>query len=87
MFVWLAVLENDLHARGLFTRSSRHLSGLQRLAQLHHVTGRLGQIDVHRISLLNGGQMGRLPLTDQRPFGHHFAADASRNRCSYMGIA
>jgi len=53
---------------------------LHRLLQAKQVGIGLGEFDADRVELLDGDQMGRLPLADQRAFGHQGATDAAGNR-------
>ena len=72
------VVELDAHA-GAFAMAfgGLELAAGQTLAQLHHGRCRLGDVHVHRIDLLDGGQRGGSPLADQRTFRHQRTADAA----------
>ena len=81
--VGLAVVEHDLDvaAVGLLP-----LAGAQRLAQREQLGAGLGEIDVDRVDLLDGGQVRRLAFAHQRSFGDERAADAPGNRRRHPGV-
>ena len=82
-----AVFQHDAHAGRLLAAGALELAAFHRLAQLHHVRSRLGEVDVHRVDLLDHGQLRRFALPDQRAFGHQRAANAARNRGRHRGVA
>ncbi|MNE59952.1 hypothetical protein D3C80_1550730 [compost metagenome] len=59
---------------------------LERLAQAQRISGRLSEIDIDRIKLLNSRHQRRVALANQGTFGHQRAADATRNRCGHRSI-
>lgn len=62
------------------------LPGAKRTAQFIEFTGRLGEVGVNRIELLNQCQRRGFVLPDQCAFGHQCAANTPGNRCSDGGI-
>ena len=79
----LAVVEDEPHPRGraLFKRA-----GLEFAPQLVELGGRLGEIRIDRIELLDRRDMRRFGLTDQRAFGDERAADAAADRRADPGV-
>src|SRR5262249_42115653 len=54
--------------------------------QLLQLPGRLREVGVDGIELLNGGKVGRLALPNQRAFGHQRATDTAADRRADAGI-
>ena len=63
------------------------LAALDGAAQVEQLGRRLGEVDVHRIDLLDHRQRRRLALADQRAFGDEGAADAARDRRRHRRVA
>ena len=77
--VLAAVLQHDAHLRRpVAAGGAPELAAVEGAAQPHHVGGRLGEVDVERVDLLDHRQRRRLALADQRAFGDQRAADAAR---------
>ena len=55
-------------------------AGLEFAPQLAELGGRLGEVRIDRIELLDRRDMRRFGLTDQRAFGHERAADSAADR-------
>ncbi len=55
--------------------------------QRNQVLYRLGHVDIDRIELLDGRQLLRLAIADQRPFRHRGAAYTPGDGRKYFGIA
>ena len=73
----LAVVEDKAHPR---RRAVLKRAGLEFAPQLTQLGGRLGEIGVDGIELLDRRHMRRFGLTDQGAFGHESAADSAADR-------
>ena len=82
-----AVFQHQPHAGRCAAVGRLELARLHGAAQLERVVGRLREVDVHRIDLLDQRQLRGLALTHQGTFGDQRAADATRNRCRDRGVA
>ena len=70
-------LRAQLEAVALQLSSLPAQAGVELLAQRQHLRAGLGDIQVHRVQPLDGGQRGVLPGRDQRTRGHAGGADAT----------
>ena len=84
MRVFAAVFQNN----GYFHRAvyCAHLAFGNLAAQLHHIQRRLGNVHIHRISLLNSGQHGCTTCSEQCPFRYVGTADIAGNRRGDAGV-
>jgi hypothetical protein len=84
--VFAAVLQHHAHAGGFAAPGALELAIGQGAAQLHDLASRLGEVDIHRVDLLDHGQLRGFALPHQCAFGHQGAADAARNRRRDAGV-
>ena len=87
MCVFRAIAEHQLDAGPLSAASALELPAFHGTAQLEHVCGRLGEIDVHRVDLLHHGQGGRFALAHQGAFRDQCATDAAGDGGGHAGVA
>ncbi|MNS68658.1 hypothetical protein D3C72_1019420 [compost metagenome] len=80
------IIRIHLDLGGIVSRLGQ-LAGVQRFTHAHDVRGRLRDVDVQRVDLLNDSQLGHLALAHQCTFGHQGAADAARDGGGHRGIA
>ena len=85
--VGFTVFENHVHLGRLIAFGGGQLAGTQGLAHLQHFVGRLAEVDIERVDLLNGGKVRHIPLPDQRAFCHQRTANAARNGRCDVGVA
>lgn len=81
-----AVLQDHAH-RGAVGAGALEPAFVERTLERQHLGGRLGEVDVHRVDLLDQRERRRLALPDQRALGHQRAADAPGDRRDDKGIA
>ena len=86
MGVRRAVFQHHAHAGGFVAAGLLELAIGQRGAQLHHIGRRLGEVDIHRVDLLNHRQRRRFALADQRTLRHQRPANAARNWRLHAGV-
>src|SRR5215510_6543288 len=80
-----SVVEHEPHL-GRIGFDLLELAALQIAPQLLQLPGRLREVGVDGIELLNGGKVGRLALPNQRAFGHQCATDTAADRRADAGI-
>lgn len=76
----------DQRGLGLALAYLLQLTGSEGAAQFVEFTGRLGEVGVNRVQLLDQGQRRGFVLPDQRAFGDQRAADAPGNRRGDGGV-
>ena len=76
----------DQRGFGLALADLLQLTGTEGAAQVVEFTGRLGEVGVNRVQLLNQRQRRGFVLPDQRAFGDQRATDAPGNRRGDGGV-
>ena len=84
--IFAAVLQHHAHDSGFAAPGALELAIGQGTAQFHDLASRLGEVDIHRINLLDHGQLRGFALPHQSAFGDQGAADAARNGRRDAGV-
>jgi hypothetical protein len=84
--VGAAVGHGDLHA-GLVPLGQGDIAAALRLAHLLERVHAHGEVDVHRVDLVDRGEQGGLAVADQRALGDLLLAGAAGDRRGDVGIA
>ncbi|KAG1361759.1 hypothetical protein G6F61_014128 [Rhizopus arrhizus] len=79
MGIGAAILQHDLHL--CLAINGLHQAGIELLAQRQHLRAGLGDIQVHRVQPLDGGQRGVLAGGDQRAGSDAGGAATAVDRC------
>ena len=83
--MFAAVVEHQAHL-GATPAALAKLAGLDRAAQPQHLGGGLGEVDIHRVGLLDQRQLRDLALPDQRALGDQRTADGAGDRRPDLGV-
>ena len=77
MLVLSSIAQDQAHARCIFALRALELAAGHGFAQLKNVVGRLSEVDVDRVNLLDDSQRSCLALTYQRTFCHQSPTDSA----------
>lgn len=81
-----AVGQGDLHA-GLVRIGQGDVAAALRAAHLFQRIHAHGEVHVHRVELVDGGEQGGFAAADQRALGDLLLAGAAVDRCGHAGVA